>query len=163
MTLNCRGVYPAPLNQTVFTVTQITEDSQMVTPAPDVEATRNHVFHSRQYMENALEALQKNEPGKAGELIWGSITQAVHAVDAWRGPVIGGHRGLLNFARNIGEEIDDENFPNNFLSAKSLHDNFYHPELEMRDVEVALPGIQRAISQVLALLPGEIRDNASSR
>ena len=130
-------------------------------PAPDPEAARNHLFHCHQYMDNALEALQKNEPGKAGEMLWGSITQAVHAVDAWRGPVIGGHRGLLNFARNIGEEIDDENFPNNFLSAKSLHDNFYHPELEMGDVEVALPGIQRAISQVLALLPDEARNGAS--
>ena len=70
--------------------------------APDPEAAQNHIFHCRQYMDNMLEALQKNEPGKAGEMLWGSITQAVHAVDAWRGPVIGGHRGLLNFARNIG-------------------------------------------------------------
>ena len=128
------------------------------TPAPDPEAARNHVFHCRQYMDNALEALEKNEPGKAGEMLWGSITQAVHAVDAWRRPVIVRHRGLLNFTRNLGVEIDDENFPNNFLSAKSLHDNFYHPDLEVADVEVALPGIQRAISQVLALLPEDVRN-----
>ena len=134
----------------------------MVTPVPDVEAARNHVFHCRQYMDNALEALRKDEAGKAGELIWGSVSQAVHAVDAWRGPVIGGHRGLLNFARNIGEEINDQNFPNNFLSAKSLHDNFYHPELEIGDVEIALPGIQRAISQVLNLLPEEVRYEADA-
>ena len=79
----------------------------MATPAPDIEATRIHIFHSHQYMGNALEALRKNEPGKVGELLWGSVTQAVHAVDAWRGPVIGGHRGMLNFARDIGGEIDD--------------------------------------------------------
>ena len=130
--------------------------------APDSEAARNHVFHSRQYMDNALEALEKNEPGKAGEMLWGSITQAVHAVDAWRGPVVIRHRGLLNFARNLSREIDDDSVPNNFLSAKSLHDYFYHPELEMGDVEVALPGIQRAISQVLALLPEEARDGAAA-
>ena len=129
--------------------------------APELKSARNHVFHCRQYMDIALEALQKNEPGKAGEMLWGSITQAVHAVDTWRGPVIGGHRGLLNFARNIGGEIDDLNFPNNFLSAKSLHDNFYHPELEVEDVEVALPGIRRAISQVLSLLPEEVRHGAA--
>ena len=135
----------------------------MATPAQDVEATRNHVFHCRQYMDNALEALNKNEAGKAGELIWGSITQAVHAVDAWRGPVIGGHRGMLNFARNIGDEIDDPNFPNNFLSAKSLHDNFYHPDLDMGDVTVALPGIRRAILQILALLPEEALNGAAEK
>ena len=67
---------------------------------------------------------------------------------------------MLNFARDIGGEIDDQNFHNNFASAKSLHDNFYHPALEMGDVEVVLPGIQRAISQVLALLPEEVRNGA---
>ena len=127
-----------------------------MTPAPDPEGARNHVYHCRQYMANALEALQKNEPGKAGEMLWGSITQAVHAVDAWRGPVVIRHRGLLNFARNLSREIDDNNFHNNFLATKSLHENFYHPDLEVADVEFALPGIQRAISQVLALLPEEI-------
>ena len=134
----------------------------MATPTQDIEAARNHVFHCRQYMENALEALQKNEPGKAGELLWGSITQAIHAVDAWRGPVVIRHRGLLNFARNLSREINDDSFHNNFLAAKSLHDNFYHPELEMGDVEFAVPGIQRAINQVLALLPEEIRNNDTS-
>ena len=127
-------------------------------PAPDPEAARSHVFHCRQYMDNALEALEKNEPGKAGEMLWGSITQAVHAVDAWRGPVVIRHRGLLNFARNLSREIDDDNFHNNFLATKSLHENFYHPALERDDVEFALLGIQRAISQVLALLPEEIRN-----
>ena len=131
-------------------------------PAPDIEAARNHVFHCRQYMDNALEALEKNEPGKAGELLWGSFAQAVHAVDAWRGPVVIRHRGLLNFARNLSREIDDDNFHNNFLATKSLHENFYHPELEIDDVEFALPGIQRAISQVLALLPEEIRNGAEA-
>ena len=134
----------------------------MATATPDIAAARNHVFHSRQYMDNALEALEKNEPGKAGELLWGSITQAVHAVDAWRGPVIVRHQGLLNFTRNLSREIDDESFHNNFLATKSLHENFYHPDLEREDVELALPGIQRAISQVLALLPEEIRNGADA-
>ncbi len=132
-------------------------------PAPDPEATRNHVAHCRQYMENALEALRNNDPGKAGELIWGSITQAVHAVDAWRGPVIGDHRGLLNFATRIGREINAPYFPNNFASAKGLHDNFYHPVIEMEDVENLLPGIQRAIEQILALLPNEVGNGATPK
>ena len=135
----------------------------MATPTRDIEAARNHVLHCRQYMDNALEALEKNEPGKAGELLWGSSAQAVHAVDAWRGPVIDDRRRLMNFARDLGAEIDDENFPNNFLSAKSFHDNFYHPDLEVADVEVALPGIQRAISQVLALLPDQVSGGADAR
>ena len=133
----------------------------MVTPAPDVEAARNHVFHCRQYMENALEALQKDEPGKAGEMLWGSITQAVHAVDAWRGPVIYDHRSLMNFSNNVSREIDDPTFPISVAAAGSLHHNFYVPVRTMEDVELLIPGIQRAISQALELLPEEVRDGSA--
>ena len=127
-------------------------------PAADPEASRNHVYHCRQYMDNALEALEKNEPGKAGELIWGSVTQAVHAVDAWRGPVIDDHRRLMNFARDIGREIGDPAYPNNVRSARSLHQNFYIPVETQEEVEDLLPGIQQAINQILALLPEEVRN-----
>ena len=135
----------------------------MATPTHDTEATRNHVFHCRQYMDNALEALNKNEAGKAGELIWGSITQAVHAVDAWRGPVIDDHRSLMNFAyHRIGREIDDDAFPISIEAASSLHHNFYVPARTREDLELLMPGIRRAISQILALLPEEVRDVTST-
>ena len=131
-------------------------------PASDPESARNHVFHCRQYMDNALDALGKDEPGKAGELIWGSITQAVHAVDAWRGPVIDDHRRLMNFSRDLGREIGDPAYPNNFGSARSLHQNFYIPVETREEVEDLLPGIQRAINQILALLPEEARNGRST-
>ena len=127
-------------------------------PAPNPQAAQNHIFHCRQYMDNALEALDKNEPGKAGELIWGSVTQAVHAVDAWRGPVIDDHRRLMNFARDLGREIGDAAYPNNFRSARSLHQNFYIPVETREEIEELLPGIQQAINQILALLPDEVRN-----
>ena len=127
-------------------------------PAPDREAAGNHLFHCRQYMDNALEALQKNEPGKAGELLWGSITQALHAVDAWRGPRIDSHRDLINFARDIGRETGDPNFPLMIGAARSLHNNFYVPVETREEVEDLLPGIQSGINQILNLLPDEARN-----
>ena len=133
----------------------------MATHARDIEVARNHIFH-RQYMDNALEALGKNEPGKAGESIWGSITQAVHTVDAWRGPDIDDHRRLMNFARDIGREIGDPAYPNNFRSARSLHQNFYIPVETRDEVEDLLPGIQRAISQILTLMPDDVRNGTSA-
>ena len=135
----------------------------MTTPAPDIEATRNHIFHCRRYMDNALEALQKNEPGKAGEMLWGSVTQAVHAVDAWRGPVIYDHRSMMNFVNHrIGREINDDTFPVSVEAAGSLHHNFYMPARTTEDVELLLPAIRHAIGQILALLPEEIRNGAGS-
>lgn len=131
-------------------------------PIPDKEAARNHVFHSRQYMDNALEALEKNEPGKAGELLWGSITQAVHAVDAWRGPVIDDHRRLMNFAYSLEAEIGDPSFRFVLRSASSLHHNFYVPVDTVEEIERLLPGIQAATTEVLALLPEEIRNGVTA-
>ena len=130
-------------------------------PAPDPEVARNHVFHCHLYMDNALEALQKNETGKAGEMLWGSVTQAVHAVDAWRGAAINSHRGLTNLSYGLGQEIDDEAYPNNIGSARMLHDNFYLPDVSREHIESLLPGIRRAISQVLALLPEEVHNDSS--
>ena len=129
-------------------------------PAPDPEAARNHVYHCRQYMDNALEALQKNEPGKAGEMLWGSFAQAVHAVDSWRGPVIDDHRRLMNFARDLEREVGDESYRFILRSARSLHHNFYVPVETTEEIEDLLPGIQRAINQVLALLPEEARNGS---
>ena len=130
-------------------------------PAPDPEAARNHIYYCRQYMDNALEAMQRNELGKAGEMLWGSVTQALHAVDAWRGPVINSHRDLMNFSVRISREIDDPAYPNNIASARRLHDNFYVPDVEREEIELLLPGIQRAISQLLALLPDEARNGTT--
>ena len=134
----------------------------MAVANPDQPAVDNHLRHCRQYMDNALEALGKDEPGKAGEMLWGSITQAVYAVDAWRGAVIEDHRGLVNFVRRIGAEIDDPYFPNNFQSARSLHHNFYIQIETVAEVEALLPGIQRAIAQILALLPDDARDGTAA-
>lgn len=131
------------------------------TPAPDPEAARNHVFHCRQYMDNALEALEKNEPGKAGELLWGSITQAVHAVDAWRGPVIDDHRRLMNFVTSISREIDDPGFPASVEAAAGLHHNFYMPVRTKEYVELLIPAIRQGIAQILALLPEEVRNGSA--
>ena len=130
--------------------------------APDPEAAKNHVFHCRQYMDNALEALEKNEPGKAGELLWGSVTQAVHAVDAWRGPVIDDHRRMMNLAYSLEREIGDPSFRFVLRSASSLHHNFYVPVDTKEEVERLLPGIQAAIDQILALLPEEARNGAGA-
>ena len=131
-------------------------------PAPDPEAARNHVFHCQQYMDNALEALEKNEPGKAGEMLWGSVTQAVHAVDAWRGPVIDDHRRMMNLAYSLEREIGDPSFRFVLRSASSLHHNFYVPVDTKEEVERLLPGIQAAIDQILALLPEEARNGAGA-
>jgi hypothetical protein len=47
-------------------------------------AIRKHLAHSDQYFENALSTLRLREAGKAGELLWGSLVEAFHALAAAR-------------------------------------------------------------------------------
>ena len=135
----------------------------MTDPDRDRQAVENHLFHCRQYMDNALAALGKDELGKAGEMLWGSFAQAIHAVDAWRGPVIDDHRGLMNFAARISREIDDQAFPLSIAAARSLHHNFYMPAQSREEVTILIPGLQRAISQILALLPDDVRNGITGK
>ena len=135
----------------------------MTTPTSDPQAVENHLFHCQQYMDNALEALGKGEPGKAGEMLWGSFAQALHAVDAWRGPVIQDHRGLMNFAARIRREIGDQTFTLSVVAARSLHHNFYIPVETVEEVEELLPSIQQAIAQILALLPDDARNGTEAK
>ena len=134
----------------------------MTSQAPNVDAIDNHVFHCRQYMENALDAINADELSKAGEMVWGSVAQALHAVAAWRGTAIDSHRDLMNFSGVLSREINDPAFPNIIGSARRLHDSFYVPDLGRQEIDQVLPGIRRAISQVLALLPDEVRNGFST-
>ncbi|MDA1129039.1 MAG: hypothetical protein O2913_10110 [Chloroflexi bacterium] len=43
-------------------------------------------------------ALQNREAGKAGELLWGSVAQALEAVATYKDRIIQSHRDLKNFA-----------------------------------------------------------------
>ena len=56
-----------------------------------------HLEHSRQYFEDGREAFDTQETSKAGELSWGSVTQAFHGLAAYRDRPIESHRDLENF------------------------------------------------------------------
>ena len=129
----------------------------MTSQAPNVDAVDDHVFHCRQYMENALAAVDADELSKAGEMVWGSVAQALHAVAAWRGTAIDSHRDLMNFSGVLSQEISDPAFPNIIESARRLHDSFYVPDLGRQEIDQVRPGIRRAISRALVLLPDEVR------
>ena len=81
-------------------------------------------------------------------MLWGSITQAAHAVDAWRGPVIDDHRRLMNFAYSLETEIGDPSFRFVLRSASSLHHNFYVPVDTVEEIERLLSGIQAATTDI---------------
>ena len=111
-----------------------------MTHSPDTAAkVRRHLEHSRQYFDNCQEALEKDEVSKAGELLWGSVTQVFHALAAVRSVDVQRHRRLKNFAIQVSNELEDIHIMGGFNSAEILHKGFYDVDVERTDLEAGIP------------------------
>jgi len=119
---------------------------------PDL-AFQNHAVHAKQYIENVLLALQNREAGKAGELLWGSVAQALEAVATYRNKPVRTHRDLKNFAIQLARDLDDEALINDFIVAESLHHIFYDIQQEPSDIEILIPTIRELVSKLIDLIP----------
>ena len=127
------------------------------------DAVQSHLVHSRQYFENADSTLHEGEAGKAGELLWGSVAQAVHAVAVSKGLPVKTHRELKNFVIQIARDLDDETIATNFALAESLHHNFYVVQQEPEDIALVLPAIREIISKLISLIPPELLEQRANR
>lgn len=116
---------------------------------------RRYVVSSQHYLENALAFLQLGEAGKASELFWGSIAEALQAVAAWRGTHLANHRSLRFWAAAIAKELNDPTINEGFIFAERLHSNFHEVELEVVDVATTVEPIRRTVEKLLALIPPE--------
>jgi hypothetical protein len=124
---------------------------------PDaLSVLQGHVIHSRQYLENALMALQDGEAGKAGELLWGSVAQAIHAVALSKNRSVETHHGVKNFVLQLARDSEDKTIETNFLLAESLHHNFYTVQQESEDIAIVLPAVQELVRKLINLIPPEL-------
>ncbi len=117
---------------------------------------QNHVVHAKQYIENALLALQNGEAGKAGELLWGGVAQALEAVAVYNNRPIRTHRDLKNFAIQLSRELQDEDLITDFMIAESLHQNFYVIQQEPSDIEILVPTVKEFVSKLIGLIPSSV-------
>ncbi len=121
------------------------------------ETVTRHMASSRQYLENAVGLLRNNEPHKAGEMLWGAISQALHAVAASRGIPLTTHKSLRHFVSSLVRERSDQDLATTFRAAESLHSDFYEVELEVEDVGALTEPIRRAVANLMSLIPQELR------
>jgi len=121
----------------------------------NIKTIQRYIEHATQYLDNGLIALQKGEAGKAGELLWGSVAEAVHALAATKNVPLPSHRQLHKFVLRVNEELADESVAQDFLLAESLHHNYYEVQLEPRDIEVLVPRIRVLVNKLFGLIPPE--------
>ncbi|MDP3064276.1 MAG: PaREP1 family protein [Chloroflexota bacterium] len=116
-------------------------------------AVQRYAANAHLYFENALEFLQREEAGKAGELLWGSVAEALQAIAAYRGLKLANHRSLRFFANAIAKEHSDSSIAQAFRAAESLHANFYEVDLEPQDIASVLEPIRELLDKLLSSIP----------
>lgn len=120
------------------------------------ESIRRFAGASVHYLENALELLNQGEPAKAGELLWGSMAQALQAVALSHGTPLANHRSLRWFASQLAKELSDRSILDGFWQAEKLHSNFHDVDLSVEDVATMVDAIKTTVSRLLSLVPAEI-------
>jgi hypothetical protein len=121
------------------------------------ERVRSYVTASLHYMENALLMVSQGDAGKASELLWGSVAEAVQALATSRGKQLTNHRSLHWFIGVLSKELNDRSIAEAFYLAENLHQKGFHEvELDIRDVALVLESIRKLVEKLLDLIPKEL-------
>lgn len=112
-----------------------------------------HKKQSNHYFENALKSIEAGEAEKAGEFLWGSMAQAIKAVAISRGKELKRHRDIVDYARELSNQLKDDSIWDVFGSARYLHGNFYEAGLPLDEVYIYATRIKAVVGKLLGLIP----------
>lgn len=112
---------------------------------------RKHIAQSDHYFRNALGAIEAGNTEKAGEFLWGSITQALKAVAATKGTELNSHALLKRYAGELAKELEDAAIWSDFCDAELLHRNFYNLGFELEEVSGRVGRVREAVDKLIRL------------
>ena len=83
--------------------------------------------------------------------VWGAASQIVKALAAKRGKALRSHRELHEFVSEIRRELKDPEISTLWLSANSLHQNFYEnlPEETVKD---GMENVRKFVKRIKELI-----------
>lgn len=120
------------------------------------DSIRKHVLASLEYMENGQLMLNKQEAGKASELLWGGVSQALEALAESRNIRLANHRSLRYFVSGLSRETGDRSINDAFYQAEALHSNFHSVDMSVEDVATNVDAIRDLVSKLLLMIPPEL-------
>lgn len=126
------------------------------------DSIRKHVQASLEYMENGQLMLKKQEAGKASELLWGGVSQALAALAESRNMRLANHQSLRWFVAELSRETGDKSINNIFYQAQSLHSNFHSVDMAAQDVATNVNAIRDLVSKLLSMIPPELANQEDS-
>ena len=114
--------------------------------------TQDHALTAQDFLAASDREFAAGDVLQASEKLWGAAAHAITAVAKQRGLEHGTHRTMINSARQIADEVEDERLRSGVLAAQHFHSNFYNGTMEPEDVEYARPLVHRYVALMLALL-----------
>jgi hypothetical protein len=111
-----------------------------------------HLKLSEKYLREAEEFLAKGDYVQASEKAWGAAAQIVKALAAKEGRELRSHGELHRYVSKLGSERGDREIPRLWLSAVSLHQNFYENWLPGEIVEEGLESVKEFVEKLRKLL-----------
>ena len=112
---------------------------------------RDHALTAQDFLTASDREFAAGDTLQASEKLWGAAAHAITAVAQQRGLAHGTHWTLINAARQIADEMDDERLRTGILAAQHFHSNFYNGTMEPEDVEYDRPLVHRFVALMLAL------------
>lgn len=113
--------------------------------------TQGHVETARDFLVAAEREFAAGDELQGSEKMWGAASHAIMAVAQQRGAPYGNHRAMLNVARRVADELDDDGLRAGLVAAQHFHANFYHGFLESEDLEPNSDLVRRFVNRMLAL------------
>ena len=115
--------------------------------------TQEHLESARETLEDADREFAAGDTLQGSEKMWGAASHAIIAVAQARGWQFGTHRVLINAARRIADELDDDGLRAGLVVAQHFHANFYHGFMfiEDDDFEPNAELVRRFVTRMLEL------------
>ena len=112
----------------------------------------DHTQTAQEFLAASDREFAAGDTLQASEKLWGAAAHAIMAVAQQRDLEHGTHRALINAARRIADERDDERLRTGILAAQHFHSNFYNGTMEDEDITYDRPLVHRFVALMLALL-----------
>lgn len=115
--------------------------------------TREHAQTAREFLDNAALELASGDELQGSEKMWGAASHAIMAVAQQREWPYGNHRAMVNAARRVADETNDDGLRAGLAAAQHFHANFYHGFMETEDIEPNAELVRRFVDRMLTLAP----------
>ena len=117
--------------------------------------TTDHAQTAVGFLADSDREFDAGDTLQASEKLWGAAAHAIKAVAQQRGLAYGTHRALINAARQIADEADDDQLRLGILAAQHFHSHFYNGTMEPEDIEYDRPLVHRYVALMLTFLDQE--------